>query len=256
VPRLCRGPHRCAGAPGLVGVAGPVGGLVRTMLRIRWRALTASSLVDDLGAVWDLRSDAPETVRAAARRSSHRRLIRRLGLRTAAGVPLEAVILAPARGVMRSKLLPAAKAIARRLFVGGIWTNERCWDLRMAPERRPCVHCGSADTLQHRLWWCICCDGRRVEVCKPGLIARARAAPPDDLLFTRGIAHLDAAGAAAPRADDVAWWWPHLPPGGVLPDLVDLFLDGSALAPTLPGLTRAGWAVVAMRPGTASPLYV
>ena len=41
-----------------------------------------------------------------------------------------------------------------------------------------------------------------------------------------------------------------------MPDSVDLFLDGSALAPTLPGLTRAGWAVVAMRPGTASPLFV
>ena len=47
----------------------------------------------------------------------------------------------------------------------------------MSPERRPCVHCGSTDTLQHRLWWCIRCDGRRVEVCKPDLIARARAAP-------------------------------------------------------------------------------
>jgi len=46
------------------------------------------------------------------------------------------------------------------------------------------------------------------------------------------------------------------PPDGLLPDGVDIFLDGSAFAPTMPGLTRAGWAVVAMRPGTASPLYV
>jgi len=197
--------------PSWLASRGTVGGLVRTLKRIRWQCCTATCFIDDEGAIYDTRADAPETIRAAAQRSSHRRLVRRLGLVDAAQQRITTVQTAPVKSVMKSKLPPEAKAIARKLFTGGIWTGERSWAAGVTPVRRPCPHCGSVDTLQHRLWWCISCEDRRLLACKPELLVAARNAPVDDVLFTRGIAALDTKGAAPPRNDDQAWWWPHPP---------------------------------------------
>jgi hypothetical protein len=105
--------------PSWLAFKGTTGGLVRTMTRIGWKSCTVTGFIDDTGAYFDARVDSPETLRAAAQRSSHRRLIRRLHLKDVQGNPIINIQTSPMKNILRSKMATLSKAVARKLFAGG-----------------------------------------------------------------------------------------------------------------------------------------
>ena len=115
-----------------------------------------------------------------------------------------------------------------------------------------CELCGKAeDDWYHRLWECEATEETRAKHAPAWLREEARSASRDNLCYSRGLApHPGDFVTARPAQDDSLMGFESLE--GLSFEETDfggeLFIDGSATRACVPELTRAGCAIVALKP--------
>eukprot|EP00435_Cladocopium_sp_Y103_P022951 s31_g5.t1 len=150
------------------------------------------------------------------------------------------------------QLDPYDQGIMRKYLHGASFTNEHAchWSHDGNPN---CIHCGSPDSVQHRLWFCPASQQLRDQL------------PMDFVLHKDSLPLLLLEHGWTLRSPLATSWFQYLAalpvsvgfhpvpcPGGIL----DLFTDGSCLYPTQPDLRVAAFSVIAsvftLDPGPAS----
>ena len=133
------------------------------------------------------------------------------------------------------------------VFVGSAWSAERAKRANLPVKEVKCAFCGGpSDSIWHRAWTCTNdkAVNARDKAASQKLIAEARAAGEDNLLFSRAIVENPVLAAPLQREEDgVAIEYAE----GVEPDVVPgglAFIDGSCDRPPVKELCRAAWAVI------------
>jgi len=231
-------------------VLNPAEVLLMTLWRIGWDCLRADTLVDDYQKPLVMTSWPPALVSKLAGAGAVRWSDRdALGARGGGGW-VDPIFWGVLRGLTSraGKLWSPRQRYALRSVVGHThWPMARLLRQGLS-DSGLCTRCGAAlGTLWHRCYGCDTTQLERANGASDFLQERAKAA----LSVGEGTGELFAAGIFPDprdifRAADVdplqTIFWVHRPACGLLSGLI--FTDGSARFPDVPGLRRAGWALV------------
>ncbi len=226
-------------------VRGPASAAVLTARRLGWRFQDGTTLYDEYADDLDMGRVAPESVRNAVARATHKCAAASAADRWGRPEFAKGIWVQPVRTAL-GRLRPPAKAALRRAWTGGYWSRARLADCGLA-DSAECEHCGAKrDDAYHRVWECSHVDEEREALTTPQMRIEAARRSRDDWAFTRGL--LPNPWMTAPRARD-DYEEVHVGPNMEVlaqPHVVDrdVFVDGSALWPANADARRAGWSIV------------